>query len=277
MNDNLNFKAHNEARLRGCQLKELYMLNEFKKICERHNLTYWLDAGTLLGAIRHKGFIPWDDDVDIVMPSADYKKFLQVAPSELPDDLFCQTKLTDPTSPFEFTKLRDLNSLFISRVDDFTKPYKKGIWIDIFEMVDCPNLPLPLMRLFHRKLSGIYFTFQMNGKYSWTTLIRICRIYLGLFILKPLWNVLSLCKKKKGKYMSFYHRYNGNIIFHKKDEIFPLTDIEFEGGVYKAPKNTDFYLREQYGDYMKLPPLEQRGLHVVYIDLNVADGKESTA
>lgn len=69
--------------LRACQLKQLSILEEMDRICQKHHLTYWLDGGTLLGAVRHGGFIPWDDDIDIGMPLADMQKFIEVAPDEL--------------------------------------------------------------------------------------------------------------------------------------------------------------------------------------------------
>ena len=77
--------------LRACQLKQLSILKEVDRICRKHKLSYWLDGGTLLGAMRHGGFIPWDDDIDIGMTLEDMQAFMKVAPSELPDTLFLQT------------------------------------------------------------------------------------------------------------------------------------------------------------------------------------------
>ncbi|MFR5941210.1 MAG: phosphorylcholine transferase LicD [Parabacteroides merdae] len=89
--ENNYLKRFKENELRSCQLKQLEILKIFDRICRKHNLRYWIDGGTLLGAVRHKGFIPWDDDLDVAMPSEDYKKLDQIIQSELPDHLFWQT------------------------------------------------------------------------------------------------------------------------------------------------------------------------------------------
>ena len=110
--ENNYLKRFKENELRSCQLKQLEILKIFDRICRKHNLRYWIDGGTLLGAVRHKGFIPWDDDLDVAMPSEDYKKLDQIIQSELPDHLFWQTPKTDPTMPYGCTKIRDLNSFY---------------------------------------------------------------------------------------------------------------------------------------------------------------------
>ena len=84
-----------DTSLRQIQLVMLRLLKIFDKICQEYNLTYWVDAGTLLGAIRHKGFIPWDDDLDVIMPYEDYLKFLKLPATVFPDDVFLQTENTD--------------------------------------------------------------------------------------------------------------------------------------------------------------------------------------
>lgn len=84
-------KEYSQQNLRACQLKQLAILEEIDKICKRHKIEYWLDGGTLLGAVRHGGFIPWDDDIDIGMSLEDEKRFEEIAPKELPDWLYLQT------------------------------------------------------------------------------------------------------------------------------------------------------------------------------------------
>ena len=104
------------SNLRKVQLRAIAMLTEVDRICRKHNLRYWIDYGTLLGYKRHEGkFIPWDDDLDVDMPSEDYRKFIEIAKTELSGDYFLQTRESDPTSEVGRgnLRIRDNNSLFI--------------------------------------------------------------------------------------------------------------------------------------------------------------------
>ena len=101
-----------QQQLRRCQLKQLTILEEIDRICRKHNITYWLDGGTLLGAVRHGGFIPWDDDIDIAMPLDDARRFAQIAPGELREGLTLQSPETEPTRE-PIMKVRDNNSFYV--------------------------------------------------------------------------------------------------------------------------------------------------------------------
>ena len=118
-----------DANLRKAQMVMLTILIEFDKICEKHKIMYWIDYGTLLGAIRHKGFIPWDDDIDISIPRKEYNRLLHVIESELPETMFFQTKKTDPTFCNNIARIRDKNSIMHV---DYYKGEHSGIFIDIF-------------------------------------------------------------------------------------------------------------------------------------------------
>ena len=128
MNELEQFK---QQQLRRCQLKQLTILEEIDRICRKHNITYWLDGGTLLGAVRHGGFIPWDDDIDIAMPLDDARRFAQIAPGELREGLTLQSPETEPTRE-PIMKVRDNNSFYVEANDDFSMPYGKGLYVDIF-------------------------------------------------------------------------------------------------------------------------------------------------
>ena len=93
---NRYLEEYNRRNLRVCQLKQLDILEEIDRLCRRHSISYWLDGGTLLGAVRHGGFIPWDDDIDIAMRREDMERFAAEAAGELPPDLFLQTRATAP-------------------------------------------------------------------------------------------------------------------------------------------------------------------------------------
>ena len=138
---NKRLKEYTAANLRKCQLKELDILEVVDGICKKYGIEYWLDGGTLLGAVRHKGFIPWDDDIDIAMTLDGLHQFCKVAPAELPQHLFLQTPETDPKLKEPIVKIRDLNSLYIESSDTFNVDYEKGIFIDIFPFVGGPIGP----------------------------------------------------------------------------------------------------------------------------------------
>jgi len=157
----------------------LRMLKIIDYLCRKHNLHYWLCFGTLLGAIRHKGFIPWDDDLDICMMREDYEKFIKIAQKEFPDDLFIQTRETDPLYDYLPLpcKVRDKKSLIIAEgMTD--KKYHQGLFVDIF----------PVVR-FHKKevtalgISGL-FSFQ---KWIWQ-FCHTCIQHILFSYLRAIWN-----------------------------------------------------------------------------------------
>lgn len=262
MNENL--REYTKRNLRACQLKQLHILCCFDRICKAHQLRYWLDGGTLLGAVRHGGVIPWDDDLDVGMPATDLKKFLEIAPRELPEDIFLQTAQTDPEGIFPFTKLRDTNSFFVEFGDDFTLSYQKGIYIDIFAFVPYPALPRKVVRFFTRGISRSRAVLKSKFYPRLSTLATLAYFGMKFCLLHPVWGFLYLFKGKK--YMSNILYNNGYGIMHRTDSIFPLSEIEYEGRWFSCPADPDAYLKDLYGDYRKLPPENKRTIHAVYIN-----------
>lgn len=249
---------------RKVQLRELEILVEIDRICKKHGIKYWIDFGTLLGAVRHGGFIPWDDDLDISMYRPDYRKFQEVAPKELPDWLFLQNKKTDPTYTRELNKVRDLNSLYIERHEDFTLPYKKGIFVDIFETVDYPKWISGKFAKFLTKWGRKSTMFFMMPQYiTPKTIISGIIFPIITLAIRIVW------------YLGFITGKSDRIGFHieqvkssfRKDDIFPLTTIEFEGKEFPAPKEYIKMLENYYGDYMKLPKEEDRWMHSQYVHI----------
>lgn len=257
-------KEYVAANLRSCQLKQLSILVEIDRICEKHGITYWLDGGTLLGAVRHGGFIPWDDDIDIGMPLADMKRFIQIAPSELPSSLFLQTKETDASYKGIITKVRDLNSLYVESHDTFISDYKKGLFIDIFPFIDYPTVPKKWVKKLMKGLSKSYDILHTQHYYSFRSFVEF--FYFGSMhtIYKAIWKLLCLIFPK-GTYLSNTIHNNGYGIVHRIDSVYPLSEIEFEGRRFKAPGNIDAYLTDLYKNYMEIPPVDKRKIHAIYI------------
>ena len=120
-----------KATLRQVQLTQLSIAKEIKRICDDHDIEYFLDSGTLLGAVRHKGFIPWDDDMDIAMTRENYDKFLAVAKVELDSRFFLQTWETDKNYPMPFAKIRLNGTKYVENVFEKAQMHQ-GIYVDVF-------------------------------------------------------------------------------------------------------------------------------------------------
>lgn len=251
--------------LRACQLKQLSILEEVAKICEKYKIDYWLDAGTLLGAVRHNGFIPWDDDIDIGMSIIDFKKFTEVAPKELPPHLFLQTSKSDPSYNRSTTKVRDLNSLYIEPEEDFNKAYQKGIFIDIFPFINYPDIPKSLLKKLCKGYWVSYYILHKQHYYSLRSFIELLYFSFKIITIKIIWNFICLFSKKD-TYMSYILPDNVYGTTQRIDSIYPLSEISFEGKIFKAPANPDAYLKDLFNDYMKIPPKEKQRSHAIYIN-----------
>lgn len=258
-----NLASYNQFHLRECQIKQVGILLEIDKICKKHDIMYWLDGGTLLGAVRHKGFIPWDDDIDIAMDKKSLKRFLEVAQDELPAQLFLQTTQTDPYIKTRLVKVRDTNSFFVEHDDHFTKNYVKGIFVDIFPFISHPDIPASWMKWIGRGLSKSYSILHNQHYYSLRSFAEFFWFGAKKIFLSLLWDTLCLIRKSSHYGNNKYE--NGYGITHKKDSVFPLGEIVFEDVIFPAPHNPDEYLKEIYGDYMQIPPEEKRVCHSTFI------------
>ena len=251
------------------QLKEvlLYMLDTIDKICRAHNIDYFLDSGTALGAIRHEGFIPWDDDIDIGMMREDYKRFLEIAPHELPSDLVLQNEINEPTYYLFFTKVRKLNTIYSDNNREQNFKYK-GIQIDIFPF-DYIGNDLEAASTYFDKLEKLRFIAEKRmvvippQKALKRFVYYIMRLVPVRFYRRKLEYMMQKNNDSVKKYVASYTY----IMSKKKRCIFPaeainpVKDVLFEGKTYMIMNDPDSYLKIMYGDYMKLPPEEERIPH----------------
>ena len=253
--------AIDPKELRKAQLIMLDMLVEFDAICQKHNLKYWLDSGTLLGAVRHKGFIPWDDDIDLSMPVEDYRKFKKIANNELSDNIFFQTRDTDPKFKFDYIKLRSNRASIVEFHEEGREVgYHQGIFVDIFPMLTLPHTE------FHQAFYEDAFK-----------LIRdVSAISLHTPNGKEHPRVRQALLEAVNEMHEGWEKEDIKVIYSGKmpdvaawfdiDEVFPLTKIEFEGLEFYAPKNPHHYLGEIYSfNYMELPPFDKRTTHALEI------------
>lgn len=271
-------RVNGKNPLEQMRLVELKMLRELDKICKKHSIPYWLDGGTLLGAIRHKGFIPWDDDIDVGMLREDYEKFLEVAAFELPNDIFLQNWDTEKKFYLTMSKLRDKYSSIVE-IDDRDLENHSGIFIDIFPFDYLPknkylkNIQMILFFILRcLKLEVKPTQLKMKGIIGNRKLkIVILTIlqFVGKIIPKNLYkNLFKFTNKFFFKISPSQEIGDGlvNPTYYKRsirniDKIFPLSTAIFENVEFPIPKDYDFYLKGLYNNYMELPPEEDRKIH----------------
>lgn len=259
-------KEYHKQHLREMQLAEWDILCHVARICERHDIPYWLDGGTLLGAVRHGGFIPWNDNVEICMPYELFKRFVEVAQKELPDHLFVQTPKTEPLISQFMCKVRDLNTYVVEPHDDFTKPYAKGLYINIYPMKVYPSFPRKMSEVLARNYAHAYTMLHIPHMYSMKAVARL--LYYGTLraTIGAVWHIASFFTPKN-KYYGHLLSQNHDGKRHRYDSIFPLTSLEFEGESFSVPAHSEVYLRDLFDEYSELPPEDMReGDAVFYTD-----------
>ena len=269
-----------ELDIRKLRNIELEMLILFKEICDKNNMRYFLIGGTLLGAIRHHGFIPWDDDIDIGMPRADFEKFIRNAQKELPEGIFVQSRLSEPKLPINFAKIRNSNTTFIeSSIKKFN--INHGVYIDIFPFDYYPDRKIKQLgyriknKIIKARLRGLFTLDDRAKKSPLTEILYKIFFVLSHVIFPTVKSALDAQNRLLQRTMN--STLCGNMLGAWGDrEIVPkvwfddFEKVEFESSYFSAPKEWDKYLTRIYGDYMELPPEEKRVPHhyVELIDLN---------
>lgn len=264
-------KSPAEVRaLNELQKTELDLLIPVVEICRKLDLTYYLVCGSVLGAAKYQGFIPWDDDMDVGLPRPDYERFLQAAPALLPEGYFLQNYRTDPAFPHVFSKLRDSNTTLIEHSLAHLD-MNHGVCIDIFPLDGYPA------RKWEQKV------FELRKKvYSW---MQYCALGRGpdpkVEFRNRIFRLLGYHKrtaKTLAKMDRLYSRYategsevwcnHGN--WQGKLEYAPRwhygvgTELIFEGLAVQVPENYDAYLTQKYGDWRSDPPPEKQASHHSY-------------
>lgn len=252
----------------------LQMLVAFAEYCNKHDLRYYLVGGTLLGAIRHKGFIPWDDDIDVGMPRPDYERFLDLVKEEPISELYDVISARENTLSLPFaemihkkSRLERPTSKYID--EDYQQLY---LFLDIFPQDGWPENDATAKLLvkrtnFLRKLSTESRARLGGGTNLFKKLVKIPAILLGRAIGT---NAINHHLDQIGKKYNYdLSKYVGAITYGiygvgercVREEVFPLTAVEFEGHSFCAPKCYDSYLKGIFGDYMTLPPKEKQVSH----------------
>ena len=256
--------------LKRMQEIQLELLLEIDRICRKNHIKYCIMGGTLLGAVRHKGFIPWDDDVDVAMLRGEYKKFVEACRRDLnTEKYFLQDFASDKYYRWGYSKLIK-NGTVYERDGQEALKMRKAVFADIFLMDGMPdNYVLERIHNFVCFCIRKVMWSPVGKLVSKNILLRVWYALLSLIprgISVAMINLLAkLCPANKNEWLrpiTFPLKY-------KRKWLTELTEIEFEGHMVYATKDADAMLKEQYGDYMQLPPEEERVGHctAAYYDL----------
>lgn len=252
--------------LRKLQLNGLELLVEFDRICRKYKIDYALSGGSLLGAIRHKGFIPWDDDIDVAMTREQYNRFFEAAEKELDkDNYFLQEYRTDKYYRWGWPKLRLLGTDYVRTGQERLK-YKRGVFMDILIRDNVPDGRL--RRLIHKfecfAIRKILYS-ELGKTNERNCLLRLWYKILFLIPRKCIFSCLNYVANHENKHRTELNRtltipcIEKGIKFGIPSSLHDeYVDVEFEGMLFKTYKNYVTYLEMAYGDYMQLPPEEKR-------------------
>lgn len=242
------------SMLHQSQMDLLFLLKKFDKLCSENGIQYFLDGGTLLGAVRHHGFIPWDDDIDILLFPEDYKKLKKVCKSNIEYPFVLHTQESDFNYPFVYPKFRNENCPSGSSNPERAKYYKyNGVGIDVFHTQQTNTFVAKIC-------NGLYFRWIMSVSYKINN--RILRyLYtrsLQFILLNILFPLLNLPIRLFGNNNEFHFALGTPWTRRKmfKDKFFPAKMCKFEDAEFPIPNDSDLYLKMAYGNYMELPSQE---------------------
>ena len=259
-------KALSQEQLTRVQEIELEALIEFDRICTKHNIPYSLAEGTLLGAVRHKGFIPWDDDIDVALLREDYEKLEKILSDELPEKYFYQTKNTDKNWFRLYNKIRVNGTLFVEAAHSNIDIHH-GVYIDVFPMDALPDdkaAKAKLLREFkfwNTVLSAKYINpaSRHGTKRIAAYLLRFLFLPFSLDFLYEKTNAIATRYKidDNSRVISFWGS-EGERDSLSKEKAHSFCRLDFEGRSFCCFSSYDELLTSIYGDYMQLPPPEKR-------------------
>lgn len=259
--------------LRKLQKKELEILTAVVKVCEENNIKYIIMHGTLLGAVRHQGFIPWDDDIDICMPRESYDKFIDIGEKFLPSNLKIQHYKTEENCPNIFAKVRDENTIFLQK-EHVDLDINQGVFIDIFPLDRIKKGNHQIAKEYWRKgifniLNECYDIGYVKGIKRKSSVLIGYSIHFILW--KGLWRFVDRNKfiEREDKRRKKLHETGDDCVFYSVDRkiigkysrITERKKYLFEGQEFWGPQNYDEVLKKLYGEYMLIPPEKDRITH----------------
>ena len=260
-------KRYDDETLKHLQKVQIKILKYFIEVCEENDLTYFLYAGSLIGAIRHKGFIPWDDDIDVIMFRKDFEKLSEIFEKNIDDKYTFTNVLNEETYFYTWGHLSLKNTVLKEWWADQVN-YTPPIFLDIFILDNIPNNKIK--RFIHKWSSftlnqlTIYAYIKYENKSKWKQFIQRSAYYFLKIIPVSPYSIKKKCVETFSKYMDEECDEVCNFpaicfmpINYKKDFL-PAKKAKFEDMDVKIPNNYDKVLTRLYGNYMELPPEEKR-------------------
>ena len=268
-----DIRAKKLHELHGVQIE---LIRLFVEICEKENLRYFIHGGTLLGAVRHKGFIPWDDDADFAMPRQDYEKFNAVASKYMHDDYYINNSRSNPNHIFYMTQLCSRKASIIRMGMKDKRTENVGIDIDVYDGLPngAFNRIAHLAKCYFLRLLYVYSIFDKTVNLDKKHRPWYEKVLIAIGVNIPIQKWLSSIKRRNAweNAMKKYSWDDGNYVFHAaglykfkeifKREVFGEGALyEFEGMHLRGPQDYKAYLTQVYGDYMTPPPESERNWH----------------
>lgn len=250
------------------QLAELEIMKAIDKICRDNGIIYYLCAGTALGAVRHKGFIPWDDDLDIMLKREDYDRLIELLKTELPSDLWLQCYDTDKNYWQPFAKVRKLGTVYKEKGQEKLPDEKCGVWVDIFPLDYAKKIgfSLKFRRFITKTVSFSMRQREFGLKFSvfskrYAPLLMFYRLFPKSFLKKLQLMAMRCNSRNKNLIVNLASTYEVNKETHLSEWFDSAIDMSFEDTVFLVPCGYDMYLKHLYNDYMQLPPEDKRRGH----------------
>lgn len=258
-----------ELNLQDIQQAEFEVLKEIAQICEEKRFRYFLAYGTLLGAVRHQGFIPWDDDVDIMMFREDRDKLIHYLKTEYQGKLVVCDRSSTKNYPYGIPRICDMSYKYVSTNPLEHFKFEQGVFVDVYALDPCGNSRKESDRLFKRiqRINGLYSCYLGIG--SLNPMKQLVKQVIGFAmrilrgsdypkkIDREILETIKRSTTSNDKYLAEV-AWAGNYKIYEKDIFNGECKLRFNGCEFNAPKGFDTFLKRTYGNYMKLPPEEKR-------------------
>lgn len=282
MDDFNRSEAENMSNIDKLHEVDLSIVKEVVSICNQWGLVYYMSGGTLLGAIRHHGFIPWDDDIDLAMPREDYERFLETAPQQLPPNLQIVNYRTDPNYQYYITRVRDIDTK-VEEIRIGNDCRYTNVSIDIFPLDGTPN-NVWIRKLYflqvmaHRAFMSLCYKDSIDRSRKRGTAEKIFLAMMEKLPMEKIFNPYTE-KCKIDKIMRKHKVEDSENIgclmgAYRTNQIVPKRYFgsgkmyKFENMTLRGPELYNEYLTQMYGDYMKLPPKESQKVHFKIVEIH---------